>query len=171
MSPAKAYALPAFHALIGSDNTSFFSGTGKRSSQSQTLLHYATPWLTVFRRYQCYFVFSLYYSTYYSLPRFSPIILFWAPIILFLVTHNKPILNTLDVLCLHRVKTLVVLLELKIFFSFQFSNRNKGVCVNYGYMSLLYVVKVVTMEPPMKAAPEIRTPSLTRTSQKTISLF
>ena len=28
MSSAKAKALPAFHALTGSDNTSFFSGTG-----------------------------------------------------------------------------------------------------------------------------------------------
>ena len=31
MSPAKAKALPAFHALQGSYNTSFFSGTGKKS--------------------------------------------------------------------------------------------------------------------------------------------
>ena len=30
MSPVKAYALPAFHALTGCDNTSFFSGTGKK---------------------------------------------------------------------------------------------------------------------------------------------
>ena len=74
MSPAKAHALPAFHALIGSDNTSFFSGTGKRSAHKATVLH-----------------------------------------------------------------------------------KNKGVCVNYGYMSLLYVVKVVTVEPLIKATPEIRT--------------
>ena len=32
MSSAKAKALPAFHALTGSDNTSFFSGTGKKSA-------------------------------------------------------------------------------------------------------------------------------------------
>ncbi len=32
MSPAKAHALPAFHAMTGSDNTSFFSGTGKKSA-------------------------------------------------------------------------------------------------------------------------------------------
>ncbi len=32
MSPEKAQALPAFHALTGSDNTSFFSGTGKKSA-------------------------------------------------------------------------------------------------------------------------------------------
>ncbi len=32
MSPAKARALPAFHALTGCDNTSFFSGTGKKSA-------------------------------------------------------------------------------------------------------------------------------------------
>ena len=30
MSSAKAKALPAFHALTGSENTSFFSGTGKK---------------------------------------------------------------------------------------------------------------------------------------------
>ncbi len=32
MSPAKAHALPAFHAQTGCDNTSFFSGTGKKSA-------------------------------------------------------------------------------------------------------------------------------------------
>ena len=32
MSPHKAYALPAFHALTGCDNTSFFSGVGKQSA-------------------------------------------------------------------------------------------------------------------------------------------
>ena len=32
MSPSKVRALPAFHALTGSDNTSFFSGTGKKSA-------------------------------------------------------------------------------------------------------------------------------------------
>ena len=32
MSSAKAKALPAFHALTGSDNTSFFSGMGKKSA-------------------------------------------------------------------------------------------------------------------------------------------
>ena len=35
MSSAKAKALPAFHALTGSDNTSFFSGTGKKSSYAK----------------------------------------------------------------------------------------------------------------------------------------
>lgn len=37
MSPAKAHAvaLPAFHALTGCDNTSFFSGTGKKSAYSE----------------------------------------------------------------------------------------------------------------------------------------
>ncbi len=32
MSPAQVRALPAFHALTGCDNTSFFSGTGKKSA-------------------------------------------------------------------------------------------------------------------------------------------
>ena len=32
MSPLKVYALPAFHALTGCDNTSFFSGMGKKSA-------------------------------------------------------------------------------------------------------------------------------------------
>ena len=35
MPLAKAYALPAFHALTGSDNISFFSGTGKKSAHAQ----------------------------------------------------------------------------------------------------------------------------------------
>ncbi len=35
MSPTKAYALPAFHALTGCDNTSFFSGTGKKSAYAK----------------------------------------------------------------------------------------------------------------------------------------
>ena len=35
MSPAKANALPAFHALTGCDNTSFFSGTGKKSAYAK----------------------------------------------------------------------------------------------------------------------------------------
>ena len=35
MSSAKAKALPAFHALSGSDNTSFFSGTGKKSAYAK----------------------------------------------------------------------------------------------------------------------------------------
>ena len=35
MSSAKAKALPAFHALTGSDNTSFFSGTGKKSADAK----------------------------------------------------------------------------------------------------------------------------------------
>ena len=35
MSSAKAKALPAFHALTGSDNTSFFSGTGKKSAYAK----------------------------------------------------------------------------------------------------------------------------------------
>ena len=30
ISPIKAYAVPAFHALTGCNNTSFFSGTGKK---------------------------------------------------------------------------------------------------------------------------------------------
>ena len=36
MSSAKANALPAFHALTGSDNTSFFSGTGKKSAYAKS---------------------------------------------------------------------------------------------------------------------------------------
>ena len=32
MYSAKAKCLPAFHALTGSDNTSFFSGTGKKTA-------------------------------------------------------------------------------------------------------------------------------------------
>ena len=39
MCLAKVYALPAFHALTGCDNTSFFSGTGKKSAY----LKWATP--------------------------------------------------------------------------------------------------------------------------------
>ena len=42
MNSAKAKALPAFHALIGSDNTSLFSGTGKKSAYAKlttTLCH------------------------------------------------------------------------------------------------------------------------------------
>ena len=35
MSSAKAKALPAFHALAGSDNTSFSSGTGKKSAYAK----------------------------------------------------------------------------------------------------------------------------------------
>ena len=35
MSSAKAKALSAFHALTGSDNTSFFSGTGKKSAYAK----------------------------------------------------------------------------------------------------------------------------------------
>ena len=35
MPPAKAYVLPAFHALTGSDNTSFFSGTGKKLAHAK----------------------------------------------------------------------------------------------------------------------------------------
>ena len=35
MSSARAKALPAFHALTGSDNTSFFSGTGKKSAYAK----------------------------------------------------------------------------------------------------------------------------------------
>ena len=35
MSSAKAKALLAFHALTGSDNTSFFSGTGKKSAYAK----------------------------------------------------------------------------------------------------------------------------------------
>ena len=35
MSSANAKALPAFHALTGSDNTSFFSGTGKKSAYAK----------------------------------------------------------------------------------------------------------------------------------------
>ena len=35
MSSAKAKALPAFHALTGSDNTSFFSGTGTKSAYAK----------------------------------------------------------------------------------------------------------------------------------------
>ena len=35
MSSAKANALPAFHALTRSDNTSFFSGTGKKSAYAK----------------------------------------------------------------------------------------------------------------------------------------
>ena len=35
MSSAKAKALPAFHALTGSDNTSFFYGTGKKSAHAK----------------------------------------------------------------------------------------------------------------------------------------
>ena len=35
MSSAKAKALPAFHTLTGSDNTSFFSGTGQKSAYAK----------------------------------------------------------------------------------------------------------------------------------------
>ena len=35
MSSAKAKALPAFHALTGSDNTPFFSGTRKKSAYAK----------------------------------------------------------------------------------------------------------------------------------------
>ena len=35
MSSAKAKALLAFHAMTGSDNTSFFSGTGKKSAYAK----------------------------------------------------------------------------------------------------------------------------------------
>ena len=35
MSSAEAKTLPAFHALTGSDNTSFFSGTGKKSAYAK----------------------------------------------------------------------------------------------------------------------------------------
>ena len=35
MSSAKAKALPAFHALTGSDNTSFLSGTGNKSAYAK----------------------------------------------------------------------------------------------------------------------------------------
>ena len=35
MSCDKTKALPAFHALTGSDNTSFFSGTGKKSAYAK----------------------------------------------------------------------------------------------------------------------------------------
>ena len=35
MSSAKAKALPAFHALTRSDNTSFFSGTGNKSAYAK----------------------------------------------------------------------------------------------------------------------------------------
>ena len=35
MYSAKAKCLPAFHALTGSDNTSFFSGTGKKTAYAK----------------------------------------------------------------------------------------------------------------------------------------
>ena len=35
MFSAKTKALPTFHALTGSDNTSFFSGTGKKSAYAK----------------------------------------------------------------------------------------------------------------------------------------
>ena len=35
MSAAKTKALPAFHVLTGSDDTSFFSGTGKKSAYAK----------------------------------------------------------------------------------------------------------------------------------------
>ena len=43
MSPAKARALPAFHTLTGCDNTSFFPGTGKKSSYKSGKLGQILP--------------------------------------------------------------------------------------------------------------------------------
>ena len=43
ISPTKAKALPAFHALTESENTSFFSATGKKSARGQRPEFKSTP--------------------------------------------------------------------------------------------------------------------------------